>query len=266
MSTPAPIPTLRGVTRAMFESEIRPRAAPVVLQGLVADWPLVRAARESPAELARAIKALDAGRVPYVVEAPPASGGRLFYRDDLSGFNFTRQPVAIGDFLDRLLGFADADVAPALYLESLPTGPYLPKFAAAHPLPLLDARVEPRIWIGNAIVTPAHYDNSRNLACVVAGRRRFTLFPPEQIDNLHVGPIDFAPAGPCISLVDFADPDHARFPRFRAAFEHARAAELGPGDAIYIPTGWWHHVVSLDVCNVLVNYWWTADSVHSRRQ
>src|SRR3954451_8253061 len=104
MSSPAPIPTLHGVTRAMFESDIRPSAAPVVLRGLVAEWPLVRAARESPTALARSIKAFDAGRVPYVVEAPPASGGRLFYRDDLSAFNFTRRPVPIGDFLDRLLG------------------------------------------------------------------------------------------------------------------------------------------------------------------
>ena len=33
-------------------------------------------------------------------------------------------------------------------------------------------------------------------------------------------------------------------------------AELQPGDAILIPSMWWHYVESLDSFNVLVNYWW----------
>jgi hypothetical protein len=33
-------------------------------------------------------------------------------------------------------------------------------------------------------------------------------------------------------------------------------AELGPGDAIFIPSMWWHHIEALDAFNVLVNYWW----------
>jgi len=94
------------------------------------------------------------------------------------------------------------------------------------------------------------------VACCVAGRRRFTLFPPGQIANLYVGPIDHAPTGTPLSLVDFARPDLERFPRFGDALASAQAAELAPGDAIYIPPLWWHHVVSLEPFNMLVNYWW----------
>ncbi len=53
----------------------------------------------------------------------------------------------------------------------------------------------PRIWLGNSITTPTHLDEWNNIGCVVTGRRRFTLFPPEQIKNLYIGPIDFAPDG-----------------------------------------------------------------------
>ena len=42
----------------------------------------------------------------------------------------------------------------------------------------------------------------------------------------------------------------------RAALESAQTAELEPGDAIFIPSMWWHHIEALDSLNVLVNYWW----------
>jgi hypothetical protein len=62
-----------------------------------------------------------------------------------------------------------------------------------------------------------------------------------------------------MSLVSLADPDFGRFPRFREALAAAQVAELGPGDALFIPALWWHHVESLDrELNVLVNYWWNG--------
>ncbi len=104
--------------------------------------------------------------------------------------------------------------------------------------------------------TPTHVDEWNNIGCVVAGRRRFTLFPPEQIANLYIGPLDFAPTGAPMSLVSLRNPDFARYPKFREALAAAHVAELGPGDAIFIPPLWWHHVESLEPFNVLVNYWW----------
>ena len=112
------------------------------------------------------------------------------------------------------------------------------------------------MWIGNRGKVAPHYDVHRNIACVVAGRRRFSLFPPEQIANLYPGPMLGAPGGVPISLVDIWDPDHDAFPRYADAQAASLQAVLEPGDAVYIPALWWHAVESLESINVLVNYWW----------
>jgi len=257
MANLAQITVRRGVDRAMFESEIVPTSLPVVLADLVADWPVVRAARESRGALAREIRALDAGMLPHVIEAPATAAGRIFYRDDLAGFNFTRRAAGISATLDRLLQLEHAAEPPALFMESVSTRSYLPGFARSHRMALLDERVDPRMWIGNAVKVNTHFDLAHNIACVVGGQRRFTLFPPEQIANLYLAPLDFTPSGAPVSLVQFTAPDHSRFPRYAEALRHAMQVELGPGDALFIPYGWWHHVESLTPLNVLVNYWWS---------
>ena len=59
-----------------------------------------------------------------------------------------------------------------------------------------------------------------------------------------------------MSLVSLRRPDFERYPKFRDALAAAQSAEVGPGDAVFIPPLWWHHVESLEPFNVLVNYWW----------
>jgi hypothetical protein len=256
MSEAAQILVRDDVDLKTFNEEIRPAAQPVIMKGLVRDWPVVRAARESPRAFVDYLHGLDRGRQVIVVERPAGSSGHLFYNPQMSGFNFTRMPGTIGATLERLLTLADVPEAPTVFLESLPTDEFLPDFAAAHPMPFVDEQFGPRIWIGNRTKVQTHFDLLYNIACVVGGRRRFTLFPPEQIANLYPGPIDFTPAGTPISMVPIGEPDLARFPRYTEALRHARSAELEPGDAIYIPYAWWHCVESLTPFNALVNYWW----------
>jgi len=91
----------------------------------------------------------------------------------------------------------------------------------------------------------------------VSGSRRFVLFPPEQVANLYVGPIDRTVAGQPTSMVDLDRVDFDSFPKFRDALKHALVADLEPGDAIYIPALWWHAVQANGPLNVLLNYWWS---------
>lgn len=251
-----PIVEMRGVDRKRFRSEIVTSYRPAVMRGLVAEWPAVHRAKESSDSLTRYLHEFDNGRAVDAMRMPPSARGRIFYNDDMSGFNYTREKVSISAALERMAKHARFDKPPALVLQSTPIAECLPAFVAKHAMPLLDESIAPRIWLGNAVITPAHFDESSNVACVVSGKRRFTLFPPEQVANLYIGPIGYAPTGTPISLVEFANPDFARFPKFREALAAAQVSELEPGDAIYIPPLWWHHVESLDKCNLLVNYWW----------
>jgi len=233
---------------------------PAVLRGVASQWPAVKKARESDRAIREYLSALDTGAAVDVLRMPPSAKGRIFYNDELTGFNFTRDRQSISAALERIERQASRESPQGIAAQSAPIAECLPRFAEENWLPVLDAAIAPRIWIGNRVVTPAHFDESNNVACVVAGRRRFTLLPPEQIANLYIGPLDFAPTGTPISMVSFREPDLERFPRFREAMAAMQVAELEPGDAIYIPTLWWHHVESIGTLNILVNYWWKGSA------
>jgi len=246
------------VDAALFENTIRPRGRPAILRGLVRDWPAVAAGRASPRALTTYLQTFYGGLPAPLFEAPPEINGRFFYNATLDGFNFESKRALLTEVLERLNRDLGKRSAPAIYAGSVSLPIYFPGFAQANNLRRLITveSVLESIWIGNRTCIAAHFDNTENIACVVAGTRRFTMFPPDQIGNLYVGPLDLTPAGQPISLVDVRNPDLARFPRFTAALEVAEVAELSPGDAVYVPALWWHHVEALDDFNVLVNYWW----------
>jgi oxalate decarboxylase/phosphoglucose isomerase-like protein (cupin superfamily) len=260
VSLMADIPQRSDVDAAGFRETILPGGVPVVLRGLVRDWPAVREAQRSPQAVAAYVSGHDRGQPVETFIGPPAIEGRFFYDPSLRGFNFERRAETLAQFFARLLSHFDDTAPPAIYAGALDLTSHLPAMAAENRLALVDARVPPRIWIGNAVEISTHHDHSHNIACVVAGRRRFTLFPPDQVANLYIGPLEFTIAGQPVSMASLDYPDFAAHPRFEEALSHAVVAELEPGDAIYIPPLWWHHVRSLAPLNVLVNYWWEEAS------
>jgi hypothetical protein len=229
---------------------------PAVLRGLVGDWPAVKQGQDSPAALVRYLKGFDSGKPVDALLAAPEIDGQIFYNDAMTGFNFLRNRLPLAAVAEQVLRYTEFPKSPAVAAQSALIRDCLPGFSDENRLGIVDANVLPRIWLGNRITTPAHVDEWNNIGCVVAGRRRFTLFPPEQVANLYIGPLDFAPTGAPMSLVRLRHPDFERYPKFREALAAAQTAELGPGDAIFIPPLWWHHVESLEPFNVLVNYWW----------
>jgi hypothetical protein len=229
---------------------------PLVLRGLTADWPLVEAAKQSSAQAESYILQFDSGQPLTAYRGPGDINGRIFYNQDLSGFNFERIRLPLTEVFENLRQYSSEAQPPTLYVGSTMVDNWLPEMRRDNDLTLAGHDPLVSIWIGNRSRIAAHYDFPTNIACSVAGRRRFTLFPPEQLENLYVGPIDFTPAGQSISMVDFDNPDYVAHPKFREALKAAQVVELEPGDAILIPSMWWHHVESLDDLNILINYWW----------
>jgi hypothetical protein len=233
---------------------------PTVLKGLVRTWGLVRAGLRSIDDAMDYLRSFDNGKILSASFAGPEARGRLFYNDDFTNLNFDARRVKLAEVLEQIRVHLDEERTPTIYIGSTIIDLYLPGFRKDNDLGFaaLNVNAPPAIWIGNRTIASCHYDAPNNLACCAVGRRRFTMFPPDQVANLYPGPMDPTPGGQAISLVDFAAPDFERFPRFRDALAAGYSALLEPGDAIFIPSMWWHHVEGLSPFNTLVNYWWTS--------
>jgi len=243
------------VAASELDARLKTAREPFVIRGLVADWPLVKAGLESSASARAYLLEHRRDRAFTVNIGQPGAGERLFY-DESMAMNFRTGRGSLDDIFAGIDANERRPDAPAIYLSSVDVNDYFDGLHDANHVDLGEREPIESIWIGTRTRIAAHNDFADNLACCAVGRRRFTLFPPDQFANLYVGPIDNTPAGRPVSMVDLHDPDFARFPHFREALKVARVAELEPGDAIFIPSMWWHHVEALEPFNVLVNYWW----------
>jgi hypothetical protein len=237
------------------------QSKPFVVRGLVSEWPLVKAGLESGHAAREYLLKYHIDR-PFVISiGSEESGGRIFYNDDMS-MNIKMGRAKLPEIFERIDTTEQDPKQPIMYLASIDIKNYFDGLSEANPINLGQRNPIESIWIGMRTRIAAHNDFPDNLACVAAGRRRFTLFPPEQFRNLYLGPVDNTPAGRAVSMVDFHDPDLEIHPKFTEALQYAQFAELSPGDAIFIPSLWWHHVEGLEPFNVLVNYWWRDTPRH----
>lgn len=258
----APISEWLAPTPKQFRDEILSSEQPAVLRCIASDWPLVKAACHDAREAMALLEATASAHVTGVLRTDPEEEGRFHYsRGGQSSFNFIRGQGNVAGILAGLREQENSYRPSAIAAQAMLAERFFPGFIQTHPMPWVPPTAEPRLWIGNAAKVATHNDPVENLAVVAAGRRRFTLFPPSAEADLYMGPHDPTPAGARISMVHVTAPDFDRFPRFAAALEVAQTAELSPGDAIFIPRDWYHHVESIERFNVLVNYWWDAAAV-----
>lgn len=231
---------------------IKDAEQPLVFKGLCANWPLVKAGLESSDSAMKYLAQFYQGMPVTAYYLAPEHQGRVFYNDTLDGFNYQAGKLDLRQIFTQLSQAQDASI----YMGSTDIHQCLPGLGDDNSFNLAPLSPLTNIWLGNQTRIAAHFDFPHNLACNVVGRRTFTLFPPEQVSNLYIGPMEFAPGGQDISLVDMDNPDFERFPKFAKAMEAAQVAALEPGDVLFIPSMWWHHVRAMDDFNVLITHWW----------
>jgi hypothetical protein len=256
---PSPV-IMYDVSPQNFKQLITEQYQPVVLKNFASDWEIVLKSQQSLLDVASYLKKFEQNQSLNLVTLPESTLGRMFYSEDLSAMNFTVTKATLSNSIDQML---NQQRTSRHCLQSLSIKQILPVLASQLPNKLLP-HAQPFLWVGNNVTVAPHFDEANNIAVVAAGKRRFTLFPPEQVKHLYIGPLDFSPAGQPISLVNLRAPDLDKFPLYPKAYAAALSVELEAGDAIYIPTPWWHHVESLSPFNVLVNYWWSENQVSSQ--
>lgn len=227
--------------------------APVLLKQQIADWPIVQLAKQSHSELQAYLRRFDSGLEMLTFALEIRFNGRIFYNDDYSGMNFDKLVMSLPSFFNAI-----AKNHQTLYMGSTNIQKYFPGLRDENELEFGIAKTDTvaNLWLGNQSLIAAHFDFPNNFACNLCGTRVVTLFPPEQVDNLYIGPLDFNPAGPAISLVDPDAPDFDKYPKYKQAMAASIEVVLEPGDVLFIPSMWWHQIRACSDFNLLMNYWW----------
>ncbi len=234
---------------------------PFVAKGLVASWPLVQQVARTPAgpdriDLFEPLLGKGEVRFTYL---PADQKGDIGMGPDLKpNFSMDSRTSSAGEFLSLVAELVRQPTGECAYAAALPLT-VLPN--AASQLTSLGAiggeelRQE-NMWIGSGDhVVDLHFDLMRNLISMVDGTKRITLFPPEALPFIYPAPLHRPVAGVTRSLVKLLDLDEVKYPRFRSALDMAQVVILEPGDTLYIPPLWWHHVESYGF-NVMVNAWY----------
>ncbi len=233
-----PPPRIPAPSPAVFEREWRRPRRPVILTGAIERWP------------ARAMWSADHFRERHGAELTSVArtdGGHLA-RDPAVGIRY--EEMTVRDAIDRVF----AGEGPRHYLiatlenslRSVQSEVEVPAYCRDRP------RLRSRLWISApGTVSPLHRDFPDNLFAQVIGRKRFTLLPPSEGRRVYEHP--FRSKLPRVSAVDPERPDYRRFPRFRGA--RVTTFDLEPGELLFLPGGYWHHVRSLDA-SYSINWWW----------
>ncbi|MFT5756928.1 MAG: hypothetical protein ACI9LM_001653 [Alteromonadaceae bacterium] len=229
---------------------------PILLKNLVNDWPAVKACRKSITSSIQYLRKFATDNEISMLIGEPEYNGKLFYNSDHNGFNFKQKTTHLVTMLESILSAQQDEKPEMIFMGSTNIDFCLPDFKSMNHLNIPNTKPIINTWIGSQTTVAAHFDEQDNIACVVAGKRRFTLFPPNQVKNLYISALDNGPGGRSMSLVDMKNPDFVKHPKFKTALEHVIVVELSPGDAIFIPSIWWHQVEALAPLNMLVNYWW----------
>jgi hypothetical protein len=231
---PTAIERRATIPREEFFDRYYANNVPVVLTGLVSSWPA--SARWTPAYLK--------DRFGHV-EVQMTTG-----REGDPDYDINRArhfaPTTLGAFVDRVLAAGESNdfylIARNHNLAREELQPLFDDVDFAHGyFDRARVRTGSALWFGPAgTVTPLHHDTSNILFAQVYGRKKLCLVAPNETALWRGARAMYADWDPECPEAEFA-----RRPELRDVL--LREVALEPGEALFIPAGWWHHVRALTV-------------------
>ncbi len=215
---------------------------PVVIEGAVDHWPAL--AKWTPEYLAKTV-----GSVPVEYQ-----GGREGAGDFELAKDRHRHTLPFDAFIAMVTqpGGQGNDAYITAYNNAANAAAFAPLMADIAPVGAYLTADPGMLWFGPAgTFTPLHFDLTNNLLIQVAGRKRIRLVPPSQTCWMYNHRHVFS------AVHDLDDPARiAAHPLARNVTPYD--VELGPGDMLFIPIGWWHQVRALDFSVMLTctNFLW----------
>ena len=245
--TASAIRRVRGLSSQDFLDFYYAPGRPVVIERAIDHWPALK--RWTPDYLRRKI-----GDAPVEFQ-----GGRAANPDyEIHGYSH-KQVLPFGAYLDLIAAGSGNDAYVTANNSEANRTALAP---LERDLGHLDKYLTPApgmMWIGPAgTFTPLHFDLTNNLIAQIVGRKRVILLPPSESARLHHGRHVFS------AVRDLED--EARLALFPSAREARRfVVDLGPGDLLYSPIGWWHQVRSRDFSVTLTytNFLWPNEGFES---
>ena len=237
--------SIARVNSETFEKQYLEQNKPAIISDALADWDAI--GKWSPDYLSSVLRAK---RVTIAV-----SNEAQFNYDPNSGAGegASRYRSAQMDFVNAVSSICK-DGPEHYYLMQRSVPDEFPELLQDIRTPewLTDQSAAINLWFGSAgNVTPLHYDHTNNFFAQVYGRKHLTLFDPMQTDLLYPYPLE-SPASH-VSFIDLEQPDLEEYPKFCQT--RALAGVIEPGELLYLPAYWWHHVRSLQI-SISVNFWW----------
>lgn len=225
------IPRLSGISGARFQAEFYAANRPVILTDLAADWP-----------------ALTRWTLDYLKAR--FGHARVRYQENRSAADHRDSFVDHGveasfsDYIDLVAGSGTTNayylIAHDRMLDRPELRPLLDdiRFDPAYFDPVDTAR-RVFFWLGPAGTrTPMHRDLGNVWFVQVRGRKRVRLIPSKLMHRVY-NEVGYH------SEADFDALDLDRYPLLRDV--PVADVVIAPGEMLFIPLGWWHHVSALDL-------------------
>lgn len=238
------IPRVHRPSPELFLSEFVARQKPVILTGIVDEWPALQ--RWTPEYLREKLGAL-------TVKVRRSTDG-FFTGDPEKGFDGLIDEMNFADYSDFATG-AKSIPGKRLYLQLQPLMELRPIVDDVRIPDVLKGQhlMAKGFWYGPGDnVSPLHFDPDPGILVQLRGRKKFWMVSPTQVDRIYPNPL-FSPIS-TISQLDLEKPDFERFPLAKDVIAYEGTIE--PGEAMFIPPTWWHQVRSLDL-TLSVNFFFS---------